>query len=324
MLRVSLMSDLHLEWAGDKFVVSREWADFARSLGHYRLAHGPDLRSLQGTIDLLLLAGDIGYAIAPLRSDQTEAQNSPCAISYAREASEYLGVPVCSIAGNHEFYRGRSIESSRARMAELAAATDGAVHFLDPGTVVLEIGGERVRVIGATLWTDYALRGEAFRTFDMMHAQNSMNDHKKIKRKEGPWRTRHAADEHVLQKTFIEAELARPHDGPTIVMTHHNPCLAIMGGEIDNLSPAYGSNMDNIVGYSGAALWGCGHTHRDSMVRMGDTLVANRPFGYHGTVHDRSGSRPYGKDFRPLVVHIENNLATAPHEEWFEAAAPNP
>jgi hypothetical protein len=62
----------------------------------------------------------------------------------------------------------------------------------------------------------------------MVAAGQELNDHRLIRYREEsghysrfmPW---HAAAEHRLDLAFIRSELATPHDGPTVVVTHHAP-----------------------------------------------------------------------------------------------------
>ena len=95
------------------------------------------------------------------------------------------------------------------------------VHMLDRGTVVLA----GVRFVGAILWTDYRLFGESDLAMDA--CRRGLNDHRLIE--VGPLGSRrlfqpeHAAALHVRDRAFIEAELAKPFAGPTVVVTHHAP-----------------------------------------------------------------------------------------------------
>ena len=71
---------------------------------------------------------------------------------------------------------------------------------------------------------------------------------------------------------------------PTVVLAHHPPSRRSIGGRYadDALSPAYASNLDELVENSGAALWVHGHTHISRDYRIGATRVVCNPRGYYG------------------------------------------
>src|SRR5258708_36116960 len=86
----------------------------------------------------------------------------------------------------------------------------------------------KLRVIGATLWTDYALFGNSLRQPAMRAASETMRDHRRIKWERSPWkrfRPQEARMLHLRSRVSIEAELAKPHAGPTVVLTHHAPVV---------------------------------------------------------------------------------------------------
>ena len=98
------------------------------------------------------------------------------------------------------------------RLAAGRAACAGTrVHMLASGTVVLD----GVRFVGATLWTDYRLFGDAGPAMDA--CRRGLNDHRLVE--VGPpgarrlFRPEDAARLHARDKAFIETELARPFAG---------------------------------------------------------------------------------------------------------------
>ncbi len=124
--------------------------------------------------------------------------------------------PIVTVAGNHEFY-GRDIDGERIEAAERARARD--IRFLDDAAV--EIGG--VRFVGATLWTDYSLDRTAPQAVAMRIANSGMNDHRAIAKGRRLFRPEDALTLHLGSRRFLDAELAAPFAGPTIVVTHHAP-----------------------------------------------------------------------------------------------------
>ncbi|GJE37128.1 hypothetical protein QO016_002122 [Methylobacterium persicinum] len=136
------------------------------------------------------------------------------------------GVPVVYVPGNHDFWWDRGedrytvydqIERGRER-----AATGGIYLLLDD---TVELGG--TRFLGGTLWTDFRLGSyELTHAFRTAQGRAGMVDYRRIRT--GP-RSRNRIEPfevlamHRATRAFIEAELARHHDGPTVVVTHHAP-----------------------------------------------------------------------------------------------------
>ena len=74
-----------------------------------------------------------------------------------------------------------------------------------------------MRFIGCTLWTDFALRGDAWQLPDMTAARDGMNDYRRITMSKQPWRRfmpRDALAMHRRSRAWLERVLATPFDGP--------------------------------------------------------------------------------------------------------------
>ena len=89
MIRVLYFSDAHIEIRQTE--ESHPWGP-PRPLGF-----GPDLRPFVGTVDLLVLAGDIG---------RIHSTRNVSPLSYVEQAAAFLGSQVILVPGNHEYYRG--------------------------------------------------------------------------------------------------------------------------------------------------------------------------------------------------------------------------
>ncbi len=157
MATILYYSDIHIE--------IREQEGGTGWTSRYPLALGPDLRAHAGRADLLVLAGDIG---------RMRSRRNVSTLAYAAQAAEYLGCPALVVPGNHEYYRGSFDEE---REALLAAKLEG-VTVIDRGEAHYPIGGRMLRVLGATLWTDYAANGDFFEA--IRRAQDTMEDHRLI------------------------------------------------------------------------------------------------------------------------------------------------
>lgn len=193
-------------------------------------------------------------------------------MQWARQAC--AGRPVVYVAGNHEYY-GHAVPKLTD---ELRAESEGAVHFLEQGSVEIE----GLRFFGCTLWTDFQLLGNPSLARDT--AQLKMNDYRKVRvspqyRK---LRARDTLDLHYRSRHWLEAAVERGATRGAVIVTHHAPSARSLpvGYVEDWLSPAYASSPDSLIEVSGAALWIHGHTHRSVDYRIGDTRVISNPRGY--------------------------------------------
>lgn len=214
-------------------------------------------------------------------------------------AQQTFSGPVIMIPGNHEFYGKRRL---RRHIDKMKAKADGSnVRLLYNEAIVID----GVRFLCSTLWTDYALHGNA--PLSMIHAQGSLNDYEDILWDVGrPLLPENLLEEHQQARAFLDAALAEPFDGPTVVVTHHAPSERSVSEwhRNDPLAPCYASRLDNLVAYSGAALWIHGHIHRAQDYMLGDTRVIANPRGYDNTV-ERGHEGHYNHGFDPnLIVEV--------------------
>ena len=191
-------------------------------------------------------------------------------------------MPVIFVAGNHEFYDNSVLEG--VEWGRVHAAECPGVHFLENNIAV--IGG--VRFLGCTLWTDYALdgKGRQERAWAMANAEGRLNDHRVI-----AWRTLpryeaftplRALELHERSRAFLSQELAKPFDGPTVVVTHHAPHVRSVHPRWkgSSLNPAFTSDLSELVELYRPQLWVHGHTHDSFDYVVRDTRVVCNPRGY--------------------------------------------
>ncbi|MFC3283724.1 metallophosphoesterase [Litchfieldella rifensis] len=211
--------------------------------------------------DVVVLAGDIHRQAEGL----------------AWAAKRFQDTPVILVAGNHEFYRTRLTEL-RARMRGEAERL--GIHFLDNDAVIID----GVRFLGTTLWTDFALYAD-----DEGHdplvtcelARRLMQDFHLIEHPQGEVFTPVACQTlHREARTWLDDELAKPHDGPTVVVSHHAPLRECIPSRYrgDPLSPAFASRLDDLMGPMD--LWVHGHVHDPVDLRIEGTRVIANPAGY--------------------------------------------
>lgn len=215
--------------------------------------------------DVVVLAGDL--------------HNGAEAVRWARRA--FPDRPLVQIAGNHEFYDG---EYGAVLRALRETAADEGVHFLENEATVL--GG--VRFLGCTLWTDHRVleapgRRPVMDAASAMAASRRANpDFSAIRLGAPPhaFSPEDAARLHETSKAWLDAELALPFDGTTVVVTHHLPSWLSVNPLFAS-SPsnaAFVSDLDPLV--ERCDLWIHGHTHASCAYRIGRARVVCNPRGY--------------------------------------------
>jgi 3',5'-cyclic AMP phosphodiesterase CpdA len=215
--------------------------------------------------DVVVIAGDVAEKVA------TRGMNW-----LAREIRA-RGWELVYVPGNHDFYRtttDRELEKARV------AAAEHGIHLLATGESVVIRG---TRFIGATLWTDYQVAGN--QSGSMAEARRQMNDHKLIRQAATGYRRffpLQALEAHREQLARIEAELAVPFDGPTVVVTHHPPHpRSLQHGEPRELiDSSYASDLTSVIERYRPSLWIHGHVHVSNDYLVGETRIVSNPRGY--------------------------------------------
>lgn len=217
--------------------------------------------------DVIVLAGDIGQGSSGLR----------------QLVNLFPKHEIVFVAGNHEFYGG---EMSNVKYELKVDAAEMNVHYLENSRAIID----GVRFIGGTLWTDYLLYGERDRSWCMHRAQMCMNDYRFIQTLETnghePQRLTNfeptdALAEHMRTRAYLEAMLAEPLDGKTVVVTHMAPSAKSIHskykGDVDT-NACYASNLDKLV--EKADFWFHGHMHDSADYMIGKCRVVCNPRGY--------------------------------------------
>ncbi len=278
-MRILYMSDLHLEMESPRLTIPG-WRGFPTR--HRRLPRHPSRGPLLDDLpkpDLVVLAGDI--------------HNGLRGIVYARQLAAYLEAPVVMVAGNHEYYHHDAAVLLPALRA--ASAASPGVHFLENAAMTLQLAGQSVKILGCTLWTDFALHGDAERA--MLDANLLMNDYVLVNNgalKLTPWDTRGF---HEASRRWLTAELAAtPADVKRVLVTHHAPTALALGKRRGAVAPAYATEL--VGAYPGLDLWIHGHTHFRHETVIAGTRLVSAPRGYVG--HDgRQALR-----FRPGLAEL--------------------
>jgi Icc-related predicted phosphoesterase len=230
-------------------------------------------------IDAVIVAGDV-------------CESAERAFQWLREIVP-MQVVIFMTGGNHEWYR--RIWSDEVAQARHIAPLYG-IYFLENDIVTLN----GVRFVGATLWTDYALFGEANVSLAMHAARHGLNDHRLITWTKQPWtrfRPQEALALHRHSRSFIEATLAEPFAGATVVVTHHGPHPHSVHPRYRNdlLSAAFVSDLTATIEAGRPDLWVHGHVHDTFDYEVGATRILCNPHGYG---HENAAFNP------ALVVEV--------------------
>lgn len=266
-MKLHILSDLHFEFG--------KWP------------RGVDVNEIDA--DVTVLAGDIDVGLAGLQ----------WALSFNR--------PVVYVMGNHEFYGQRPMTDLWRKAREKVEGTH--VRLLENDSVLLDdprTPGVRVRFLGATLWTDFAILGGNRQQECMDSAARCMSDYNSIyvSRRgksivEYGLSTGYQGDHLTPRKTlslhhesrdYLEQELARAHDPhgvmatqqKTVVVTHHAPSAKSLTHQkaAAHIDAAYASDLEHLVAQ--ADLWIHGHTHVPADYPIGAGRVVSNPRGYVG------------------------------------------
>jgi DNA repair exonuclease SbcCD nuclease subunit len=268
VMKIALCSDLHLEF------------------------EDVDLKNTEGA-EVLILSGDIMVAedlhshpeekvrvaamIDSLTRRQTTAQRFRDFL--ARCSKEFPHVVY--VAGNHEFYHGRWIESITHLREECAKFPN--VYFLERDIKVIN----EVSFIGATLWTD-CNKGDPL----TLHAlTDMMNDYRVIRNDEHGYtrlRPAHSMYRHQQTLAYLKSVLPDMKDKRVVFVGHHGPSAMSTHPRYMNetlMNGGYRSELSEmILDNPQIKLWTHGHMHDPFDYMIGTTRVVCNPRGYAG--HD--------------------------------------
>jgi hypothetical protein len=196
-------------------------------------------------------------------------------IAFSAEALIYLRKSK-SISGQlarHEVY-GQDFEATRAALRKASEGT--TVRFLNND--VVEFAG--VRFLGTTLWTDYRLDPSLSQAQAMNMAERAINDHHVIRCDGGFFTAQRALSEHERSRSWLAEELGQPHDGHTVVITHHGPHPNSVHPRFEGspVNPAFNSDLSDLL--PKANLWVHGHVHDSFDYRVEGCRVVANPLGY--------------------------------------------
>ncbi len=210
----------------------------------------------EAAADLVVLAGDI--------------HNGTAGIEWAKRTFQ---VPVLCVAGNHEYYDG---EFHRVQRALQDSAAGSHVTVLDCQELILN----SMRFLGCSLWTDYSLAPRE-KLDDVIERSRRYNpDHQAIRMGENAFSPEDAIALCRRHRLWLDARLAQPFNGRTVVITHFAPHCGSIAPQFHNHpdNPGFIVDLDHLMGQ--ADLWLHGHTHTALDYEVRGTRIACNPRGY--------------------------------------------
>jgi predicted phosphodiesterase len=224
---------------------------------------------------------DLHLGVSPMDTPLNEADVVVLAgdIATPRQAACWamrFGKPVLYVLGNHEFYGG-SIPDTAHELKRLCAGTD--VHVLDDEALVLD----GVRFLGTTLWTDFMLfSADAERAEAIDEARRKLRDFSRIRTGDAVFTPADSAALFARHAAWLEQKLQEPHDGPTVVISHHAPSPRSIHQRFAGslLNACFVSDAEHLVDGDRVQLWIHGHTHDSFDYALNGTRVLCNPRGY--------------------------------------------
>ena len=188
--------------------------------------------------DVVVLAGDIGLGTDGLKWIENQKINKP----------------VIYVLGNHEYYH-----HEMGFIDEIKTSAAANIHVLNDDVVEID----DVRFLGSTLWTDFLLFGEAEKYFAVQHAKKGMADFEVITLNGRRFSPEDSIRLHEQSRVWLKCMLSLPFEGKTVVVTHHLPSSKSVPPRFSKnfLTPAFASNLEELMDAERVALWIHGHTH---------------------------------------------------------------
>jgi len=221
--------------------------------------------------DLICIAGDVAEGAAGIRHCLTELR-------------AHTAATIVAVMGNHDYAK---TALAQITVDQIQADLPERVHLLDNQAV--ELAG--VRVLGCTLWTN---PDPEFHEV----GQNLMPEYAQVDNQDGqPLSVTDTLAAHHQSVAWLNAELAKPFTGKTVVMTHHAPSFISQHDKyrFDELSEFFCVNLEDLINQHQPELWIHGHLHEPVDYELEATRIISAPLGYPD---ERKGN------YRPAVLMI--------------------
>lgn len=238
-MKIQILSDLHLEGG------IPSWLQNFKAIG-----------------DVLVLAGDI-----------VNARNIS---SLNLFNSHDLGVPVIYVLGNHEYYKGNYPETKDA-IREYISEERLGITLLDNEIADLIFNGEKVRFIGATLWSTVSPLDEGDVSKYIADFRGMIGDRSVLQHNMNGEFSR------GLIKYYLE-NANREDVDKIVVVTHFPPSWQAQEERFKSsgMGSYFFNNMDDMILDLEPNLWIYGHSHGNLRFKIGKTPVECNQMGYLG------------------------------------------
>ncbi|MDO8415581.1 MAG: metallophosphoesterase family protein [Agitococcus sp.] len=242
---------------------------------------------------------DLHLEVAPYRADEklpleVDAQiivlagdiaNGAEGVRWAKQA--FAGKIVVYVPGNHEYFLDKPMDAILEDIRN--EAQNSNVVVLDRDEVIVQ----NVRFLGATLWSDFQVEGDAWQKRAMDHARTHVEDFSIIRQSATLFMTPELmAMLHERDKRWLAFKLQEPFAGETVVVTHYGCTTRSIAPQWTGnlLNGAFVSSLPHLLGR--CALWIHGHTHHPFDYEEEGTRVLVNPRGTRGL--DDSSARSLG------------------------------
>jgi predicted phosphodiesterase len=217
--------------------------------------------------DAVILAGDIGTGMR--------------GIEWASNNFDGIGVPIVYVPGNHEFY-GLDMADWNAQAAVLAK--ERGVILGDCSSTLVEKEGEQpVRVLAATLWTDFALYGQDKIAVCGKMTEQCLYDYTAIKLHGNLLKWRDTRSLNIRTQFWLKynAVKAKKAGEKVVVATHHAPSELSSAPRFKNdpVTAGFASALESFA-KEHVDCWIHGHMHNNSWYKIGNCQVVANPRGY--------------------------------------------
>lgn len=278
-LKTFIASDFHLDfWDSD--LTNKEDV-------FYRIDLDPN-----DNYDLIILAGDIGQC--------NNSFNKGRYIQFIKHICS-LGVPVILIKGNHENYQNTLVDS-KYFCKNLSTLFDN-LYFLEGNYIDLVINNQKVRIFGATLWTNF----DNHNPLAMLEANAKMNDFGKMILKPGFGKflaTDAYAEFITTWNKLVTASQSINDDTKFIIVTHHAPLQKFSDNfrkqrgweeKVELLDFSYFSDCSKMFNELKRKpdYWICGHIHAPIEFTNFDIKFISNPYGYEPKYEKRLYQDPF-------------------------------
>jgi len=205
--------------------------------------------------DVLILAGDIGYAVEKFKFHPQ--------VNHRTNLTDLLHLfKARYVPGNHEYYPAVQFDRAGCLKNLQEVCDETKMTLLDKSTC--EIDG--VEFIGTTLWSSIDYKTSKALTDCQLVFPHQLD----------------YLEEFMNCYTWLRSELAKSAVKPRVVITHHLPTDRLVSPLYADhpYNSGFATNVLDKLSLRNVKLWVCGHSHMQNTTKYGDTRLVLNPVGY--------------------------------------------